>query len=119
MAHNLRRREQLVRQWKQSGQTAAQFAKRLGIRPQLLHNWSWELNGGKRRPKSKRDEGVRLLKVRVAPQHRLSQVADCHSPSSRAMLELGVDGRIRIEFCPDADPRTLAALVALLRGATC
>jgi transposase-like protein len=119
MAHNRQQREQLVRQWKQSGRKATEFARRLGIRPQLLHNWSWELNGGKRRQKSKRVEGVRLLKVRVAPQHELSPKAECRSQASRVVLELMVDGRIRVEFSTDTDPRTLAALIALLRGASC
>lgn len=120
MAHNRRQREQLVRQWKQSGLTAAQFAEPLGIGPHSLHNWAWELRGGKRRKSSVREQSVRLLKVQVTPAQRgLSPQAEGRSQSSRALLELTADGRIRIDFSTDADPRTLAALVALLRGATC
>ena len=119
MAHNRRQREQLVRQWKQSGLTAAQFAERLGIRAHSLHNWAWQLRGGKRRNKSERPQSVRLLKVQVAPQRELSPKAEPRFQSSRAILELSADGRIRVDFSTDADPRTLAALVALLRGAAC
>ena len=120
MAHDRRQREQLVRQWKQSGLTAAQFAERLGIGPHSLHNWAWELRGGKRRKKPVRKQSVRLLKVQVTPAQRgLSPQAESHGQSSRALLELTVDGRIRIDFSTDADPRALAALVALLRGAGC
>jgi transposase-like protein len=120
MAHNRRQREQLVRQWKQSGLTAAQFAEPLGIAPHSLHNWAWALRGGKRRKSSVREQRVRLLKVQVTPAQRgLSPQAEGRSQSSRALLELTADGRIRIDFSTDADPGTLAALVALLRGATC
>lgn len=120
MAHNRRQREQLVRQWKQSGLTAAQFAGPLGIGPHSLHNWAWQLRGGKQRKASVREQSVRLLKVQVTPAQRgLSPQAESRGQSSRALLELTADGRIRIDFSTDADPRTLAALVALLRGAAC
>jgi transposase-like protein len=120
MAHNRRQREQLVRQWKQSGLTAAQFAEPLGLGPHSLHNWAWELRGGKRRNKPVPKQSVRLLKVQVTPAQRgLSPQAETCGQSSRALLELTVDGRIRIDFSTDADPHTLATLVALLRGAAC
>jgi transposase-like protein len=119
MAHSLRQREQLVRQWKQSGLTAARFAEPLGIRAHSLHNWAWQLRGGKHGNKFERPQSVRLVKVQVAPQCELSPKAESRIQSSRAILELSADGRIRIDFSTDADPRGLAALVALLRGATC
>lgn len=56
----------LIREWKRSGQTAAQFASTYGLRPQALMWWRWRLGRSVRKPTTPAAaRSVQLVRVQV------------------------------------------------------
>jgi hypothetical protein len=112
--------ERLVREWRRSGLTAAQFGEQHGLSAQQLHNWSWRFGRQRAKCKGKPTEALRLLKVELSSsQRRAVGRANELDGMATATLELMRDGRVKVSFPMDADLRALAALVAMLRGNSC
>ena len=56
----------MIREWKRSGQTAAQFASTYGLRPQTLMWWRWRLGRSVRKAtKPAAPRSVKLVRVQV------------------------------------------------------
>lgn len=120
MGPSHQQRISLVREWKRSGLKAAEFARLKGIKRQSLHNWSWQLNKQTVRRRQERSSGdVRLLPVHVTPSSQVFDHVDRQRAGADLSVELGRDGRVRIEVAPDADLHRVAALITLLRVSPC
>jgi transposase len=93
-----------VRQWRRSGLTASEFAKRVGINASTLTHWAWRL--------SRRPEADTEAESRVASSASLVELVAGAIDDRRFELELG-DGR-RLRIPAQFNVRDLEQLLALL-----
>jgi hypothetical protein len=60
----------LVRKWQRSGQTAARFSARHGLRAASLVWWRWRLKrGGETAPTTGVTRPLQLVPVKIEPEH--------------------------------------------------
>lgn len=114
-----------VKRWKRSGLSAAEFARREGLKAKQLHWWNWKLGASDTAPTP--DE-PRFLPVRV-----VSAPAPVHAPSTSpalAMTSPSWPGTTAIEIAlpngrlvrvpPGFDPATLERVLAIAaEGGAC
>jgi transposase len=103
----------LVSRWKRSGQTAEEFAGKVGVKASSLRWWSWAL--GKRRSRNHEEPSVATEPVPAfLPVHVVSRDAP-HEPSASAPLEIIVDDRLTVRVGAGFDEDTLIRVLDLLR----
>jgi hypothetical protein len=96
--------QQAVTRWRASGLSAAQFAKREGVRGGTLLWWSSQLGSGTRA-----EHGSSVpVPIEIAVDEVMTQ------PASR-LVEVAVGGAV-IRCAVGTDPEYMAALVRALRG---
>ena len=77
----------LIREWKRSGQTAAQFASTHGLRPQTLMWWRWRLGRSVRKAtKPAAPRSVQLVRVQVEESSGAEGVAKTESDVAWELL---------------------------------
>jgi hypothetical protein len=116
MARRRSRQEwkQIVLEWQRSGLKRAAFARRHGLKLKTFEFWCWALKAEMAAPAAAE---LKLLPVHAAAGsagHVVEHVGD----DRRAVVDLSRGG-LRVEFSLDADPRSVAELVAALRGTAC
>src|SRR3954469_18288609 len=114
MARRRSRQEwkQIVLEWQRSGLKRAAFARRHGVNPKTFEFWCWAL----KQELAETSVGLKLLPVHAstASTGRVEKTGD----GRWAVVDLS-DGGFRVEFSLDADPRSVAELIAALRGTGC
>jgi transposase len=114
-----------VKRWKRSGLSAAEFARREGLKAKQLHWWNWKLGASDTVPQP---EEPRFLPVRVvssptpAPTPSTSAALVMTSPSSPAATAIEIalpNGRL-VRVPPGFDPATLECVLAIAaEGGAC
>ena len=94
-----------VQQWRQSGQTARDFARARGFNHNTLTHWAWRLGAGKRSPAREGRPGKQAAFIEIMSQ----TIAD-----GRFELELA-GGRV-LRIPPRFDAESLVQLVRVLEA---
>jgi transposase len=110
-----------VKRWKRSGVSAAEFARREGLKAKQLHWWSWKLGAADTAPLPGEP---RFLPVRVvssaAPATSTSAVLMTTSPSGPAATAIEIalpNGRL-VRVPPGFDPATLERVLVIAAEAS-
>src|SRR4051812_3723135 len=96
---------QVVRQFEQSGLTQEAFAEQRNIPVGTLRSWIYRL-------RREGDDDAQILPVRVIP----STAPLTARPVEPAVIEVELDGRVRLRFPVDTAPSAIAEVVALVRA---
>jgi transposase len=105
-----------VKRWKRSGLSAAEFARREGLKAKHLHWWSWKLGASDAAPPA--DE-PRFLPVRVvsspAPASSTPAALVMSSPAwpAAAPIEIALPNGRLVRVPPGFDPATLERVLAI------
>jgi len=103
--------KQIVLEWQQSGLRKAQFTRRHGLNPTTFGFWCWTLKADLAAAPPR----LQLLPVQTVPS---AGGTEATLRPQRAIVDL-TGGALRVEFPLDADPRSVAELVAALRERGC
>jgi transposase-like protein len=103
--------QQIILEWQQSGLRKAQFARRHGLNPTTFGFWCWTLKADLAAAPPR----LQLLPVQTVP---VTGGTEPMPRLQRAIVDL-TGGALRVEFSLDADPRSVAHLVAALRERGC
>lgn len=105
-----------VKRWKRSGLSAADFARREGLKVKQLHWWVWKLGASEAAPQP---QEPRFVPVRVVSSPAASPVApaalETTSPSGPAATAIEIalpNGRL-VRVAPGFDPATLERVLAI------
>jgi hypothetical protein len=104
-----------VRRWKASGQTAAEFAGREGVRAKTLQHWGWRL--GRERGVAAKRQLARADFIEVMSPRIVQSLAAPVSSASVRAFEVTLPGGARIVVPPSFDREAMAELVRLLGAA--
>jgi hypothetical protein len=101
------RMRRLIRQWRASGQSKAEFVRRHGLSRGKLEYWVRRLGGPTGGRGGRRREPVNLIPVRLSDQ----TVAE---PSGGIEILLGSGDRVRVS--PEVSAEALRRVIEILRG---
>jgi hypothetical protein len=101
------RMKRLIRQWRASGQTKAEFVRRHGLSRGKLEYWVRQLDGPTGGRGGRVREPVNLIPVRLSDQ----TVAD---PAEAIEILLGSGDRVRVS--PEVPAEALRRVIEVLRG---
>ncbi len=105
-----------VKRWKRSGLSAAEFARREGLKAKQLHWWTWKLGASDGAPPP---EEPRFLPVRVvsapapAPSALAEFVKTSPSGSAATAIEIALPNGRLVRVPPGFDPATLERVLAI------
>lgn len=100
-----------IKQWRQSGQTAREFAAGHGLNHNTLQHWAWRLRAeaGGRGDAARRSRGKTAAKSPAFVEVMSHAIAD-------GCFELEVSGKRRLRIPPRFDVQSLERLLALLEA---
>jgi transposase-like protein len=93
-----------VRRWRESGVTAGEFARRLGVSESSLRWWSWKLGSTSR---------ADTRKAKAQAMSPLTFV-EMTAPLQRAPIEVALAGGVRVIVPADFDDAALERVLAVL-----
>lgn len=96
----------IIGQFEKSGLTQEAFAEARGIPVATLRSWIYRLR------REEEDEEAPILPVRVIP----STAPVSARPVEAEVIEVELDGRLRLRFPVSTPPSAVAEVVALLRS---
>ena len=105
-----------VKRWKRSGVSAAEFARREGLKAKQLHWWSWKLGASDTAPLP---EQPRFLPVQVVSSTAAASsssavlVRTSSSGSAATAIEIALPNGRLVRVPPGFDPATLERVLAI------